>query len=706
MSQKLQGFVGQAYQLDSVNVDAQRCVNLYPEVIQSQFGKGGQPGYLRSTSGLLELAEAGDGPIRMVHRDYRDRTFVASGNELFRVSKSDEWTISIDSDVYDKYQNPTVAREGAGFIADTGTDILTTQGVNYDWHTGQKCTVYLSTGTLPVPLAEDTDYYIINVDTDQYRLATSMANAAAGTYIDITTAGTGNFGLSTNDPAPFEVNLTTEVDYSTDEFTETAHGYYSGASVQVTNQAFPLPTGLAFSTDYYVIVVDSDTFKLATSLSNALAGTAIDVTFPSGTWSATNVLADEFDPSLGDFTFSTSTGTIHAASMSYGGDGEDSSTIFVDGSFSYIFYDLYGLRLCFERTDVPASLGVLDFGDNVEASHIVWIDGYFIINEVGTNKFYVSDLQGFTIDSLSFASSEGSPDLVVGVLANNRDLFIFNEFTTEIFVNTGNPDFPFERVQGGFIEMGCMAKHSIARIKGTFCWLGQDQQGGGAVYMMNGYTPQKISTHVIEQKIASYANPENGTAFGYEWKGHYFYVLNFSEATWVYDLATGIWHERAYTNSGDLERHLVEAHAYDTTHDIHIVGDYGSGEIYQFDDDTYDDDGDAITRLRTCPHISNTLEQIVCDQLQLDMEAGVGLASGQGSDPQVMLDWSDDGGHTWSDESWTSAGGQTGGIGEYSTRVIWRRLGRFRDRVFRFKITDPVKVVFIDAWMKLRAGFN
>lgn len=219
-------------------------------------------------------------------------------------------------------------------------------------------------------------------------------------------------------------------------------------------------------------------------------------------------------------------------------------------------------------------------------------------------------------------------------------------------------------------------------------------------------TPQRISTHVIEQKISSYAAPENATAFGYEWNGHFFYVLNFTEATWVYDLSTGVWHERAYTNSGTLERHRAEAHAYDSGNDSHVVGDYESGEIYKFDDSTYDDDGDVITRLRTCPHISSTLEQIVCDKLQLDMETGVGLVSGQGSDPQVMLDWSDDGGHTWSDEAWTSAGGQAGGIGEYSTRVIWRRLGRFRDRIFRFKITDPVKVVLIDAWLALRSGFN
>src|SRR5690606_17626891 len=103
------------------------------------------------------------------------------------------------------------------------------------------------------------------------------------------------------------------------------------------------------------------------------------------------------------------------------------------------------------------------YGSVPTATDITWIDGYFILNEAGTNKFWVSDLKSFNVNALSFASSEGDPDIVLALMANHRDLWIFNEKTTEIFVNTGNADFPFERVQGGFSEVGCLAKYSVAK---------------------------------------------------------------------------------------------------------------------------------------------------------------------------------------------------------------------------------------------------
>jgi hypothetical protein len=165
-----------------------------------------------------------------------------------------------------------------------------------------------------------------------------------------------------------------------------------------------------------------------------------------------------------------------------------------------------------------------------------------------------------------------------------------------------------------------------------------------------------------------------------------------------------MWHERAYTNSGTLERHRANTHAFADITGVHLVGDYVNGKVFTLNDDYYSDNTVEITRLRSSPHMGSGMKRIFCKSLQLDMEVGVGLVSGQGSDPQVMLDWSDDGGHTWSDEAWTSAGGQVGGIGEYSTRVLWRRLGSFRDRIFRFKITDPVKVTILDAEVDLELG--
>ena len=76
------------------------------------------------------------------------------------------------------------------------------------------------------------------------------------------------------------------------------------------------------------------------------------------------------------------------------------------------------------------------------------------------------------------------------------------------------------------------------------------------------------------------------------------------------------------------------------------------------------------------------------------MEAGVGLQMGQGRDPQIMLQVSKDGGHEWGNEQWRGFGA----VGKYIARAKWNRLGRARDWLCRFRITDPVKTVFIAAW--------
>lgn len=386
--------------------------------------------------------------------------------------------------------------------------------------------------------------------------------------------------------------------------------------------------------------------------------------------------------------------------------------MFTDGAQNYLLFDNLSASAAndgdFDRLFFSMAFNPVSLPAGPISSHIAWIDGYFILNEVGTNKFWISGLQDFNIDALNFSSSEGDPDVVMGLIANERTLCILNEETTEIYSDTGNSDFPFERIGGGFVEVGCLAKYSISKIDGNVLWLGRSKEGQGIVYSAKTLAPQRISTHAIEQAIAGYASPESAQAFCYQSKGHMFYVLNFDEATWVYDLSTGRWHERAYTNDGELERHRAGTHAFAKIEQLHIVGDYEDNRVYTLDDAIYTDDGDAITRLRSCPHLSAPdLTRVFCSRFQLDMETGIGLDGGvQGSAPTVMLDFSDDGGHTWSSELWTLADAEAGAIGEYKTRVMWRRLGAFRDRVFRVKITDPVKVVLIGASLDLEPGAN
>ena len=129
------------------------------------------------------------------------------------------------------------------------------------------------------------------------------------------------------------------------------------------------------------------------------------------------------------------------------------------------------------------------------------------------------------------------------------------------------------------------------------------------------------------------------------------------------------------------------------------MGDYRNSNVYALDLDDFSDNNEIQKWLRSwraLPTGANNLKRSAQQSLQLDLETGVGLNLGQGSDPQVMLRWSDDGGHTWSNEHWVSIGK----IGEYYRRAIWRRLGmtlKIRDRVYEISGTDPVKIAIVGA---------
>lgn len=333
------------------------------------------------------------------------------------------------------------------------------------------------------------------------------------------------------------------------------------------------------------------------------------------------------------------------------------------------------------------------------ADRVAYQDGYFILNSTGTGQFFITSLYSTDVDPLDFASAEGAPDPLVSLLCDHRELWLFGDESTEVWYNSGAADFPFARLDGAFIETGCAAAHSVAKMDNAVFWLSRDKRGQGHVMRAQGYQPQIISTRAVEYAIQGYATIADARAYTYQQEGHAFYVLTFptANATWVYDASTNLWHERMYW-SGQEERHRGAAYAF--CFGRPLVLDHSNGRIYELDLDAYSDDGDEIRAIRRTQHQHSEGRRLFWGTLQIDIEAGVGLVAGQGSDPQLMLRWSDDGGKTWSSEHWRDMGQ----IGAYKRRAIWRRLGASRDRVYEVVITDPVKRVIVDAWADVEVG--
>lgn len=329
------------------------------------------------------------------------------------------------------------------------------------------------------------------------------------------------------------------------------------------------------------------------------------------------------------------------------------------------------------------------------------VDNYIIYNRPTSQQWGCTNALSTTSGNLNFASKDGSSDNLIAPIVANRDIFLLGERTGEVWVDTGAFPFPFTRVPGTSMQHGCIAPWSVSRLGEAFAFLSRDDRGQSVVVQMVGYQSKRISTFALESQIAGYGYIADAKAYSYQESGHEFYVLTFPTAdiTWVYDLATDLWHKRAWRDSNNvLHRH--RSNCATLFNNQIIVGDYQNGNIYQLTQSTFTDNGDTIPCIRRAPHLVKDYDRVFYQSLQLYFQPGAGIEVGEGSDPQAMLRWSDDGGATFSNEHWTSIGK----VGRYKNRAIWRQLGTARDRVFEVTVTDPVNRVLISADLQAQPG--
>ncbi|HZW05394.1 MAG TPA: hypothetical protein VFF58_00670 [Candidatus Nitrosotalea sp.] len=462
-------------------------------------------------------------------------------------------------------------------------------------------------------------------------------------------------------------------------------------------------------------------------------------------------------------------------------------------------------------TLLPGFNAATGFGLLGAVAQVTYADGFFFALIANSNQIQSSNpVDGSSWQGVSETQVSVFSDNVSAIYADHRLLWVFGPKNTQPYFDSGNFPFPYDVVQGGFIEQGIAAPFSVAKLDNSIFWLGQDERGNGIVWRANGYQPQRISTHAIEFEFGTYATIADAVCYAYQDQGHTFYVMNFPTAqkTWVYDCATQMWHQRGFwnTQAGVFTQSRAGFHTF--AFGIHLVGDPTTGAVYQQSITIASDFGNPIRRIRRAPHISNEQSWIYHLKLQLDVETGLGptlpgsapptiipmldtagnLRSFQvgengileaplnptgnpatattlflndeanttswkitinaqgvispvlqaayvstypvavpfvsvlgdqnwtlelenlgggiaipqlipqgivGRGPEVNLRWSNDGGHTWSN----LYARDCGQAGAYTTRVIWNRLGRARDRVYEISMTDPAPWRIIDAYL-------
>lgn len=372
----------------------------------------------------------------------------------------------------------------------------------------------------------------------------------------------------------------------------------------------------------------------------------------------------------------TSLGTLLTSGEKVSIVDNGTQIMIVDGTYGYIYNTITLAFVQITDVDFPG------------AETVTFQNGYFIVNKPNTGQFYISAINdGLTWDALDFATAESNPDNLIRVMSNNGQLLLFGPLTTEFWGDSGAVDFPFARIGGSAIEWGLAARWSLAKYDNSLIFLRKNRLGQVQVCTLTGYSAVPVSTPEMDYIFSTYGDVSNAVGFAYMYSGHAFYQINFTTASWLYDNQSNSWSKVG----GETSRHRAEIQIQ-YLNDSYVT-DYENGLVYTLDPNTYTDNGETIVRQLISRHQSTGYFSKF-GSLWAEMEAGVGLVSGQGSNPQIMLQISRDGGHTWGSENWRSIGA----IGKYKARALWNGLGRARDWVFKLRITDPVKVVFTAVW--------
>lgn len=609
------GFIGGSYQLRSITLDNQRCINLYADLDEMGTGKEGEVGSLLGTPGVSLLITLPTSPIRGVYTAVGNgRCFAVAGSVLY--------------------------------------EIINTSG-SYS---------YVNLGTL------QTNTGVVSMADNGQQLC--IVDGPNGYFYNFLETNENLFYVFTTSPVTASLNAI----YSNNANAFTLLNDYAGATT-VYASANGAPTDGA--TTLTLLTGNGDT-TITASASSASS------TVP---WQAATeyVIGAMIVPVAGGYQYIATVGGISGSTIpSFPSTRYATVT---DGTVTW------------ERTSTFQQINDPGF---LESNIVTYQDTYFFFAKPGTNQVYCSNSNATTFNALNFLDLGGSPAPVLNMVSLHRNLYIQTTKTTEVYYDAAiSPGFPFARINGGYLEQGLLAQFSLCQTANAMFWLGQDKSGQGIVYTTSTFLPQRISTFAIEEAFEEYETLTDAIGYTYTESGHVFYVLNFptAQATWCFDTSTNLWHERAYNNGGQLQMQLQAYHCFNFG--INLVGDYTSGNIYEMSQDIYSDNGTVIIRKRVAPHIAQDMLRIFYSSFQLDIQQGDGLdGNQQGSNPQCLLRFSDDGGRTWSNIKDASIGK----IGETKKRVIFRRLGQARDRVFEITISDPIFVSLVGAELYLEQG--
>ena len=727
------GFVGPSYEAPSIYQDDQECINFRPEI--NPLKQPGQYGViaLYPTPGLTTKLVLDTGEVRGM------RT-VSGGQYMVAVCGKDVYVV--ESDFTAVHVGQLNTSTGIVGISDNGLYVYIVDGQDrYSWRISDPASAEfigsISTTTLTVTsmkngvIAVGQQLFFDGVTENTIITSLGTGTGGLGTYgINISQTATS----TTMSSSATAATITASMSGTVLTVTAVASGtLYPGQTIQgagitpgtvitaLGGSAVISESITAAGTGYAV----GDTIIVTGGIYSEQATYTVATIGGSGAVTGLTIVSNgvyTIEPGTPATTTTSGNGTGLTLTLTFGTGTGGTGSYVITPSQTVASRTMYALNF----TTLPSTDGAFQGADVVDI-----VDNYFVYNRPDTQQWGSSNPLSPISSSLAFSSKDGSPDNLVSLIVDHREVYLMGEVSSEVWVNSGLFPFAFQRIPGTSTQHGIAAKYSIARVGNSFAYVSRNIRGQAQIMMMNGYVPTRISTHAVEQTLTDqFVN--DARAWTYQLEGHEVYVVSFPtlDLTWAYDISTGMWHKWLWVDNQNVyHRHRGNCHA--SFQGLNLVGDYENGSIYQLDQLNYTDNGQEIRRLRRAPHLVSDFQRQYFAELQILFQPGVGLSGKTttvtsptngvagigvaglaiagfssietlGANPKAMLRWSNDGGSTWSNEHWTSIGLQ----GAYKNRAIWRRLGMARDRVFEVVVTDPINAVIIAANLKAEAGEN
>lgn len=324
----------------------------------------------------------------------------------------------------------------------------------------------------------------------------------------------------------------------------------------------------------------------------------------------------------------------------------------------------------------PTMSSAITMNALTSVQQVAYLDGYGILADTATDRFQLTDLNDAdALTSTFFSSADALPDGLVAVVAYQSFVWLFGEFSTEVWRNVGNSDFPFQRMSGAVIERGCFAPKSVATDEEGVYFVGSDK----VVYQIQGTQAVRISTHAVERILEGYTQGANIVGLTWTESGHKFYGIWFEDRpAWVYDVSMQAWHERSSGLTGSAAWLGV---CSERAFGRQLIGGT-DGKIYQTDASAYLEAGSSVVRLIQTPPIVRGMARTILKGVKINCRTG---AIDLGRAPQVAVQVSRDG-KSYTPEKWRGMGD----LGDYDRVLSWYGLGQARRHQLRFKLTDPV----------------